>query len=93
MSDPSPPYSHAASRFYANYLRLLEKNGIPERQRRWYVRHIEAFIKAQKRRRINHKPAAPQSHQSLAFPVALCLRERTTSFFSHGGTEPRRKHI
>ncbi|MFW5453642.1 integron integrase [Thioalkalivibrio sulfidiphilus] len=52
MSDPSPPNSHAASRFYANYMRLLEKHRIPEHQRRWYVRHVEAFIKAQNGRRI-----------------------------------------
>jgi integron integrase len=52
MSDPSPPGSRAASRFFDNYLRLLEKHAIPARQRRWYVKHVEDFIKTQNGRRI-----------------------------------------
>jgi hypothetical protein len=47
MSDPSPPGSRAASGFFDNYLRLLEKHAIPARQRRWYVKHVEDFIKTQ----------------------------------------------
>jgi hypothetical protein len=52
MVDPSPPNPHAASRFFDNYLRLLETHAIPERQRGWYVKHVENFIKAQNGRRI-----------------------------------------
>jgi len=36
-----------ASRFFSNYLNCLAKAGVPEKRRRWYVKHIEAFIKAQ----------------------------------------------
>ncbi|WP_018231017.1 phage integrase N-terminal SAM-like domain-containing protein [Thioalkalivibrio thiocyanodenitrificans] len=52
MPNTPPRASDAAARFFDNYLSLLAKNGIPERQRRWYVRHVEAFIKEQKGRRI-----------------------------------------
>ncbi|MEZ5541073.1 MAG: integron integrase [Pseudomonadota bacterium] len=41
-----------AARFFDNYLECLRKASIPERQRRWYVKRIEAFIKAQNGRRI-----------------------------------------
>jgi hypothetical protein len=44
MSDPSPPGSRAASRFFDNYLRLYEKHAVPKRQLRWYVKHDQAFI-------------------------------------------------
>jgi len=35
------------SRFYDNYLKCLLNASIPERQRPWYVKRVEAFIKAQ----------------------------------------------
>jgi len=41
-----------ASRFLSNYLNCLAKAGVPEKRRRWYVKHIEAFIKAQNGRKI-----------------------------------------
>ena len=40
------------SRFYNNYLNCLIINSIPERQRPWYVKRIEDFIKAQNGRKI-----------------------------------------
>ena len=36
----------AVARFYDNYLTCLHKASVPEKQRRWYVKHVEAFIKA-----------------------------------------------
>lgn len=47
MTDSPRPPADAASRFFDNYLTLLDRNKVPEKQRRWYVKHIEAFIKAQ----------------------------------------------
>ena len=52
MSDPSRTSPDPATRFFDNYLRLLDKHAIPEKQRRWYVKHVEAFIKAQNGRKI-----------------------------------------
>lgn len=52
MSDPSRANSDPAARFFDNYLKLLHKHAIPEKQRRWYVKHVEAFIKAQNGRKI-----------------------------------------
>lgn len=52
MSDPSRTNSDSTTRFFDNYLSLLGKHAIPLKQRRWYVRHVEAFIKAQKGRKI-----------------------------------------
>ena len=46
MSDSPIPAPGAVTRFYDNYLKCLDKASIPENQRRWYVKHIEAFIKA-----------------------------------------------
>ncbi|MEW8659057.1 MAG: hypothetical protein AB2603_12095 [Candidatus Thiodiazotropha endolucinida] len=36
-----------ASRFYDKYLNRLIKTSKPEKQRRWYVKRLEDFIKAQ----------------------------------------------
>lgn len=44
--------SDAVSRFYTNYINCLIKSGVPKKSLRWYVRHIEEFIKAQKGRKI-----------------------------------------
>jgi integron integrase len=52
MTDSPCPDSDAASRFFSNYLICLDKNSIPEKQRRWYVRRIEEFIKAHSGRKI-----------------------------------------
>lgn len=52
MPDSPGPHADAASRFFDNYLTLLARNKVPEKQRRWYVKHIEAFIKAQNGRKI-----------------------------------------
>lgn len=45
--DPS-----AASRFFDKLRRCLEKASVPERQRRWYVKRVEEFIKAHEGRKI-----------------------------------------
>jgi integron integrase len=42
ISVPDP-----ATRFFDNYLNCLVKASIPEKQRRWYVKRIEEFIKKQ----------------------------------------------
>lgn len=52
MPDSPRPHADAASRFFDNYLTLLDRNKVPEKQRRWYVKHIEAFIKGQNGRKI-----------------------------------------
>jgi hypothetical protein len=47
MSDSPAIIPDAASRFFDNHLDCLRKASIPEKQRRWYVKRVEAFIKAQ----------------------------------------------
>ncbi|VAW75013.1 hypothetical protein MNBD_GAMMA15-2261 [hydrothermal vent metagenome] len=37
----------AVSQFYSKYLNCLAKAGVPEKRRRWYVKHVESFIRAQ----------------------------------------------
>ena len=52
----SPVYvSDAVARFYDNYLICLDKASVPEKQRRWYVKRVEAFITVQNRCRIEGK--------------------------------------
>jgi integron integrase len=58
MSDSPYITPDAASRFFDNYLLCLNEAGIPERRRRWYVKRIEHFIKAQNGRKIKHLTAA-----------------------------------
>ncbi len=52
MSGSSRPKAGAAARFFHEYLSCLEKHSIPEEHRRWYVRRLEAIIKAQRGRKI-----------------------------------------
>lgn len=54
MSDyvNTPIPSDAESRFFHNYIICLDKASIPDKYRRWYVKRIEQFIKAQKGRKI-----------------------------------------
>ena len=52
MSQPPCFESDSASRFFDNYLICLSKASVPEKQRRWYVRRVEEFIKAQNGRKI-----------------------------------------
>ena len=52
MFDSNPPAPDAIARFYDNYLNCLHKASIPEKQRRWYVKRIEAFIKTHSGRKI-----------------------------------------
>ena len=52
MSDSPAIVPDAASRFFDNYLRCLHKASVPEKQRRWYVKRVEDFIKAQSGRKI-----------------------------------------
>ncbi len=47
MNDIPVAFPDPVSRFYDKYLKCLVKASIPERQRPWYVKHVEAFIKAQ----------------------------------------------
>jgi len=50
--------SNAAARFFDHYLLCLERAGVAERSRRWYVRRGEEFIKAQNGRKIKQLTAA-----------------------------------
>jgi len=52
MSDAPFIVPADAARFFDNYLECLHKASIPEKQRRWYVKRVEVFIKAQNGRRI-----------------------------------------
>jgi integron integrase len=52
MLDSPVSVPDAASRFYDNYLNCLIKASIPEKKRRWYVKRIEDFIKAQNGQKI-----------------------------------------
>ena len=52
MSDSPIETPGAVTRFYDNYLKCLHKASIPEKQGRWYVKHIETFIKAHSGRKI-----------------------------------------
>ncbi len=54
MADSPVHVPDAASRFFSNYLSCLDKASVPEKQRRWYVKRVEAFINAQNGRRIKH---------------------------------------
>ncbi len=42
----------AASRFWDKYILKTMSHNVPERARRWYVRHAELFIKAHSGRRL-----------------------------------------
>ncbi len=42
----------AASRFWDKYILKTASYNVPERARRWYVRHAEVFIKAHSGRRL-----------------------------------------
>ena len=52
MSVSPQSVPDAASRFFINYLNCLTKASIPEKKRRWYVKRVENFIKAQNGRKI-----------------------------------------
>ncbi len=47
MSKSAPPSNSASDRFFDKYLICLSKANINSKQRQWYVKHLEAFIKAQ----------------------------------------------
>ena len=47
MPDSPVIIPDAASRFFDNYLVCLRKASIPGKQRRWYVKRVDAFIKVQ----------------------------------------------
>ena len=52
MSESLTHTPDAVARFYDNYVACLHKASVPEKQRRWYVKHVEVFIKAHSGRRI-----------------------------------------
>ncbi len=52
MADSPNNIPDAASRFFDNYLLCLKKASIPEKQRLWYVKRVEDFIRAQNGRKI-----------------------------------------
>ncbi len=56
MSEP--PIPGTAARFFDNYLTCLANASVPVRQRRWYVKRVEAFINAQNGQRIKSLGAA-----------------------------------
>jgi len=52
MSESLTHAPDAIARFYDNYVACLHKASVPEKQRRWYVKHVEVFIKVHSGRRI-----------------------------------------
>ncbi len=62
MSDVSACSPDVVSRFFRKYLSCLAKAGVPEKRRRWYVKHIEYFIRAQNGRRIKTLTADDINH-------------------------------
>jgi integron integrase len=52
MSDFLSRHPDAAARFFDNYLILLDRHKVPEKRRRWYIKHVEDFIRAQNGRKI-----------------------------------------
>jgi hypothetical protein len=62
MSDPHGSIPDAASRFFDRYLICLDKASVPEKRRRWYVRRVEEFIKAQNGRKIKSLGATEIGH-------------------------------
>lgn len=58
MSESPGDGDPAVVRFYDNYLKCLHNAGIPQKQRRWFVKHIEGFVEAQRGRGIRTLSAA-----------------------------------
>jgi integron integrase len=58
MSGFSHIRTDAAARFFENYLLCLERAGVAARRRRWYVKRLGDFIKAQNGRKIKQLTAA-----------------------------------
>ena len=58
MPDTPVSAAGASARFFDNYLSALDNAAIPKRQRRWYVRRVEEFIKAQAGRKIKTLPGS-----------------------------------
>ena len=52
MRDSTVHAHGAASHFFDNYLKCLVHSSVPEKQRRWYVKRVEDFIRAQNVRKI-----------------------------------------
>jgi site-specific recombinase XerD len=52
MQDSPVSVPDATTRFFDNYLNCLMNAAIPEKQRRWYVKRVEEFIKAQNGQKI-----------------------------------------
>jgi hypothetical protein len=52
----------AASRFWDKYILKTTSYNVPEGARRWYVRHAEAFVKAQSGRRLSTLTADDIEH-------------------------------
>jgi hypothetical protein len=57
IEDASAIVSDPTARFFDDYLKCLIKPSIPEKQRRWYVKRLEDFIKAKNGHKIKTLPA------------------------------------
>jgi integron integrase len=47
-------YQHSVSRFWHNYLSILEKSSVPFKARRWYRKHVEEYISAHQGVKLAH---------------------------------------
>lgn len=59
MSDQkSGPRSRSISRFWHNYLSILDKSSVPEGCRPWYRKHVERYIRAHQALRLSEHTEA-----------------------------------
>jgi hypothetical protein len=58
MNDIPTTVPDPASRYFDNYLNCQINASIPEKQRRWYDKRLEKFIKARNGRKIKVLSAA-----------------------------------
>jgi integron integrase len=63
-TNGDPAQAARAAAFWANYLKLLESQGVPATARPWFRRHVEAFIAAHPETRLR-AVTAPQVAQYL----------------------------
>src|SRR3989338_1594625 len=73
MSDSFRSVSDAVARFFDNYLICLSRASVPEQQRQWTIKRVEAFIKAHSGRKIKSL-TGPEVHGHLETPGHIALQ-------------------
>ncbi len=80
MSESLLQHPDAASRFFDNYMILLGKHKIPKKQRSWYVKHVEDFIKAQNGLKIKRRFG---TDISAYFTMLACQNRLQEMIYTH----------